>query len=682
VTAPRSWFAAALFLATALAGSAADTDPYGDPLPAGAKARLGTARLRAGGYATPVLSADGKTVFAQTNTGLQRFDPATGAARGKVQKTFGGSVAAVSADGTRVALLGYGDVTVWDVGAGKVLVKVQRRLPTSSHAAAMSADGKVLVLGAANDFGKADPIAVAVWDVSAGKEVQQIKVPYNQWANVAVSGDGKTVATWGGHSDPNAKGLPDPETDLNRFVHFWDAATGKPLAKFRTSGDGRGVAAFGPDGATAAVSNNNGSIDLVDPKTGASKHLLLGRSRMGQWLAFSPDGATLAAASDDGAVQRWSVADGVRLSTTEPPVQGTFGARVLLADKDRGVAWTRKGLALVVWEVPSGKLVSPEGGHTTAVRGIAFTPDGKFVVTSADEPGGREATALKWELATGKPAGTVTLHQPGGALGGFGPAALFSADVSRALVRDGSGTFGVYDAATGGQQFVLPVAEGYGSQGAFSGDGTRAVVTTSGGDLKRALTRVTVWDVAAGRRVLALDLPGVATATAALTPDNKSLVTASRKPAETGIGTFVVTAWDAATGAKKGEHTEEGGYALAFVAPAPDGKTAAVVTARGQLVAFDLTTGKVGKTYDAVKGGAVVAPVFSPDGKSLAVAGQVGFGADPTSPVRVIDWATGETKHTFASKGGSIAALAFSPDGKWLVSGCDDTTATVWDLSK
>ncbi len=356
MTAPRSWFAAALFLATALAGSAADTDPYGDPLPAGAKARLGTARLRAGGYATPVLSADGKTVFAQTNTGLQRFDPATGAARGKVQKTFGGSVAAVSADGTRVALLGYGDVTVWDVGAGK--------------------------------------------------EVQQIKVPYNQWANVAVSGDGKTVATWGGHSDPNAKGLPDPETDLNRFVHFWDAATGKPLAKFRTSGDGRGVAAFGPDGATAAVSNNNGSIDLVDPKTGASKHLLLGRSRMGQWLAFSPDGATLAAASDDGAVQRWSVADGVRLSTTEPPVQGTFGARVLLADKDRGVAWTRKGLALVVWEVPSGKLVSPEGGHTTAVRGIAFTPDGKFVVTSADEPGGREATALKWELATGKPAGT------------------------------------------------------------------------------------------------------------------------------------------------------------------------------------------------------------------------------------------------------------------------------------
>ena len=53
------------------------------------------------------------------------------------------------------------------------------------------------------------------------------------------------------------------------------------------------------------------AIDLVDTKTGVSKQLLLGRSRMGQWLSFSPDGTTLTACAEDGAVQLLKLAPGL-----------------------------------------------------------------------------------------------------------------------------------------------------------------------------------------------------------------------------------------------------------------------------------------------------------------------------------------------------------------------------------
>jgi WD40 repeat protein len=672
------WFAPAfLLLSAALVGSAADNDPYGDPLPTGAKARLGTARLRVETTSPPVLTPDGKSLYALTGAGILRLDPLTGAPQGKSQGGFGG-IGGISADGKRVAQVGFDGVTVWDVGSGKSLVKVQRRLPGSTAAVALSADGKTLVLGGANEFGKQDPVTILVWGVDADKEMAKIAVPQNQWANVAVSGDGKTVASWGTHLEPEGKGNHDPEKSLNRFVHFWDAATGKELSKFRSSGFAPAAVAVNQSGSLAAVSDNNGGIDLVDPKTGTSKALLLGRIRIGQWIAFSPDGATVAATGEDGAVQRWKVADGTRLSTTEPPAAGLFGTGVRLLSNEKGIAWAKKGLAVVVWEIPSGKLLTPAGGHTSPVVSVAVSADGTSVLTS-----GVDGLALKWELATGKPAGAVTLRQPNGAFAGYAyaPPAQFSPDLTRAL-RDAGGGLGIHDAATGSQEFVIPVPpEGY-SNGSFTADGSKVVVATASYDTQRNPSRVAVWDVRAGKRVFAIDLPGYGTAAAAVTPDGKHVVTAGRKPSEKGNGTFVVTAWDAATGAKKGELTEEAGFTAPQVATAADNKTAAVVTAKGALVAFDLASGKIGKTYDTNRRVPAIAPVFSPDGKTIAVATQAGYDEARTASVLVLDWATGATKHTFTLKGGNAGAVAFSPDGKWLVTGSPDTTALVWDLSK
>ena len=291
MTARRPWLASALLLLVpALASRAAEKDSYGDPLPDGAKARLGTARMRILTYSAPLLSPDGKTLYAQSNAGLLKLDPATGATQGKVPGTLYGTPAVISADGKRAAHVSYDRVTVWETETGKALTKIERRLPTSDTPASLSADGNTLAIGGVGDRAKKDAVTVLVWDVATDKEVKKIAVPQNEYVNVALSADGKTLATWGSYYDPDAKGAPDPETNPSRFVTFWSVADGKELAKFRSSGYTPGAVVFAPNGALAAVANANSTIDLVDPKTGTSKNLLLGRSRTGRWMSFSPDG--------------------------------------------------------------------------------------------------------------------------------------------------------------------------------------------------------------------------------------------------------------------------------------------------------------------------------------------------------------------------------------------------------
>jgi WD40 repeat protein len=510
--------------------------------------------------------------------------------------------------------------------------------------------------------------------VAADKELKKIAVPQNEFAGVAISGDGKVLASWGSYYDPAAKEPTDPEKNPSRLVSFW-GADGKELSKFKVPGYAPAAVAFSPDGSVAAVANTNTSaIDLVDPKTGAGKQLLLGRSRVGRWLAFSPDGATVAATSDDGTVQRWKVADGTPLSSNDPPATMLVRTRVRLLDAQRGVAWAMRGAAVVTWEVPSGKLLSPEGGHAGPVRTVAVTPDGKQVVTSAED-----GATLKWELATGKPAGAVAFRAPYGPFGGVMPPAQFSPDMTRALVRD-TGGLGVYEAAHGTEQYVIPApAEGF-SSGAFSADGSKVVVGTTSYNPKQSPARVAVWDVATTKRLLSVDLPGVGTVAAALTPDGKRLVTAGRKQPEKGNGEYVVTVWEVAGGKKGGEHTEEAGFGPPAVATAPDNKSAAVLTSKGVLAAFDLGTGKLGKTLDLGGRGPALAPVFSPDGKLLAVACQPDF-TTGKAPVLIFDWESGKVKQTFNSPGPSTC-LAFSPDGKTLVTGSADTTATNWPVGQ
>jgi WD40 repeat protein len=647
----------------------ADDDPYGDPLPAGAKTRLGTVRYRYHGNYPPVVTPDGKTIFADDGWALRKYDIA-GVPLGPVPAGYPNVMPiAFAADGARAVSINN-SIDVWDVATGKILLTLKRAphfFDRSLRLADLSADGKVLAVGAVKRDAK-EPVEVLVWDVDAKKELARFLPLQNEQALVAIAPDGKTIATWGRYTAPPGKA--DPLHDPGRDVNFWDAATGKPLSRVRVAGYGPRGVTFSPDGTSAAVAGVS-SVELVDPRTGATKQLLLVRSGVGRAFAFSPDGTTLFAASDAGVVQRWRTADGSRLSTTEPPAPNLNNCSVRATAADRGIASARDGGALVVWEVPSGKVFGPQTGHVGSVQHLRVTPDSKFVLTSAY--GGQ---ALKWELATGKLVGPAPGQPWQGRLAAGFALPEYAPGGAHALLNEGGGV-AIHDTATGMQQFVIPFDYYAIRKAAFTADGSKVVTAEALSDGAEPAV-VHGWDVAAAKRLFSLRLPAHTWIDATLTPDGKHVVTVSYKRGAKGNGHVFLQVWEASGGAKKHEFTEPATYAAGMIATAIDNQATAVVTSKG-LARFDIAAGKLTPVACDIQHPAA-APVFSPDGKLLAVLGQSSFGR--SAPVAVIDWATGKTKHSFTCPDGGPTCAAFSPDGRYLITGTNLATALVWNLRK
>ncbi len=207
----------------ALAAGRAD-----DPLPEGATLRLGTLRLRHTGDVNAVaFSPDGKILATAADDTVRFWDVRDGsevcrlkaewavkalafspdgkwlvradrwvhlheAATGKLirsfkDKAYSASAVALSADGKLIAAGGSGRVFLWDAASGKALF--EQRGHRHEVLVAFALGGKVLV-----SVGKDDG-DIRCWEVASGKELRRWHGPGEQISSLAVSPDGKTLAT-------------------------------------------------------------------------------------------------------------------------------------------------------------------------------------------------------------------------------------------------------------------------------------------------------------------------------------------------------------------------------------------------------------------------------------------------------------------------------------------------------
>jgi len=169
------------------AAKPARTDYYGDPLPDGVLARMGTVKLRHQN-AHITFSADGRTLMSAGMDGaVQSWDVTAGKQVRRQQVSQpGASIVMLSPDGRHLAGWGQQVVYLHDMSSGKELHRLQVGL-TSHHSFAFSPDGKTL----ATMTSLGGKSSLRLWDVATGTERVAFKKAYI--GNFAFSPDGKLL---------------------------------------------------------------------------------------------------------------------------------------------------------------------------------------------------------------------------------------------------------------------------------------------------------------------------------------------------------------------------------------------------------------------------------------------------------------------------------------------------------
>jgi RNA polymerase sigma factor (sigma-70 family) len=646
-------------------------DLFGDPLPRHALARLGTVRLRHGQQIRVLnFSPDGKTILSADWHGVHVWDAETGQHLrqfGDPKDNWQFQDIAASDDNRIVAIsVSKGDIEIWDATTGRRLRQFQTgRFPRLR----LSPDGMFLAVVDSGEGRGGEKHALRLFNTATGKEHHRF--PDQQRHDFfAFTKDGKTFL----HScDDNT-------------IRFWDIGAGKqlrqvshsaPNGQMIVSPDLRHLATvaqtkhegMGQGGGSFVLWLNTDRIELRDLETGKVLHQTAehknGDHPAAYPLTFTPDGQMLL--STDGKTLRWwDAATGKEMLERNVPA---FWTQVVAFSSDgKTLAIGGSGATIQLWDLQARKLkFSP--GPQGPIHGTAVSPDGKTYATT----GAADPFIRLWDAQSGKEIGKFAGFERGGMRLAFTPdgAKLFASNSSPN--RDDVVCF--WDIATGAEG--RRIAE---SMVAMSDD--RSLLATRAKD-----EFINVWDTATGRQLGKWPAKDVQPLAMSFSPNGRSSYEFLQDSSVDAKGNRRekterrVVLREIATGKIVRQFTghrfeDDRIYGVAF---SPDGRLVAFSGQNSPVALYDMESGQqvkllTGATKDRVAP-TFASLTFSPDSRMLA-GGEWNHGT-----VYLWELATGQEFQQFAGHKGRVFSMTFSPDGALLLSGNEDATGLIWDVT-
>ena len=313
-----------------------------------------------------------------------------------------------------------------------------------------------------------------------------------------------------------------------------------------------------------------------------------------------------------------------------------------------------------LWVVASGKQLGEPIRHGEVVRYAAFSPDGTRLVTASND-----RTARVWDVATRRPVGEAMRHKSYVGMAVFSPdgARIVTAagDQIATAIGDeasttGKGTAHLWDASTG-----MPLGEEMQNEAdfrsvAFSPDGTRVLTVGEAGPAR-------LWDGLTGQPLGEPMRYNDLIRTAVFSPDGRQIVTASLDR--------TARLWDGFTGRPLAGPMRHPGYV-----------DAATFNLDGTRV-LTACEDNVARMWDVASQKPVVARMphtllrmagFSPDGTRVLTVGM-------DKAVRVWDGINGDWLELLLRHEANIRFAIFSPDGARIATASTTGAVRLWDLA-
>jgi WD40 repeat protein/DNA-binding SARP family transcriptional activator len=424
-----------------------------------------------------IFSPDGKYVLTGSFDKTARlWDAATGKELMQLPVTTQMEGVSFSPDGKTIATSGEDSIVrLWDPTTGQKLKEISGHTGPVAIAV-FSPDGKYLLTNS-------DDGTSRLWDVKTAQEVRRLN-PAGQVFDVNFSPDGKTIAI-----------------DSENRVMLWSITPHPSLAKLEHKTSISGVA-FSPSGKLALTGGLDGIARLWDLSTGQELRQFIGHTTVINFgVSFSPDGKEVLTGSWDNTVRLWDASTGqqLRVFTTLGPVNSVNfspDGKLILAGSNDKTAW--------LWDAATGQKIMRFGPTDVVLRAV-FSADGKLIATAGADGG------HVWDRTTGQEL--QKLDNDGNGMFSI----AFSPDGKYLLSSDTDNTVRLWDGATREELRQFPHAAW---TAAFSPGGR--YIATAGFD---GTTRL--WDVQNGQELRRLIAHKAGVEDVDFSPDGKYLLTGS-----------------------------------------------------------------------------------------------------------------------------------------------------------